>query len=313
MTKPKLTILTWFWKQPGGRYEYTAEHVNIWAAMVRRHLTLPHRIACVTDTPEGIDKDVKIIRPPRDFEDVRIPTWPEDKPQCLRRISMFRPDAAKIFGKRFVCMDMDCVISDSLDPLFKRTEDIVLYRGTHHRRPYNGSMLMMTAGCRPQVFEDFSVEGAITAGRLYLGSDQAWISARLGPDEAVWTAADGVHAYISTKNVGTPRITFFLGPPKPWEIAERDPKSWIARQYRKDREGRCLILGHGRSIWADVAKALATGPFEAVIASPEAAKHWPGQIDAIETSDAAAVERAKAYGFRFWTICGASKSAVPAG
>src|SRR5690242_3543774 len=67
-----ITVLTWLWHQQRGP-SYSAAHVNIWADMVRRNLSMPHRIACVTDHPEGIDPSVEIIAPPRDFEDVRIP------------------------------------------------------------------------------------------------------------------------------------------------------------------------------------------------------------------------------------------------
>lgn len=309
MAKPSLTILTWLWSQPGGRYTYTAEHVNIWAAMVSRNLSLPHRIACVTDMPQGLDKGIAVIKPPRDFEDVRIPTWGTDKPQCLRRLSMFRPDAAQIFGKRFVAMDMDCVVIGPLDPLFDRDDDIVLYRGTHKQRPYNGSMLMMNAGARPRVFNEFTPEGAANAGKRYIGSDQAWMSLILGPGEATWGGADGVHAYNSRWNEGEPRVTFFLGPPKPWEIAAIEPKGWIARTYRRDREGRALILGTGKSLWQDVAAALKGGTYDAVIAAPEAAKHWPGKVDAHATTDTEAAARARDLGFRRWTICGASNPA----
>src|SRR4051812_18068532 len=100
------TVLAWLWLQPDSLVDYSAQHVYIFADMVHRNLSIPHRVACVTDTPEGVDPSITIIPPPREFEDVRIPTWGEHKPQCLRRLSMFRRDAAEIFGQRFVCMDL---------------------------------------------------------------------------------------------------------------------------------------------------------------------------------------------------------------
>ena len=175
-----LTVIFWLWNQPGSRTRYTGEHVNIAADMVDRHLAMDHEIACVTDMPEGIDQRVRIITPPGDFEDVRIPSWGDERapglPQCFRRIAMFRPDAADIFGEHFVSMDLDCVISDSLDPLFDHDRDFRMYRGTTDARPYNGSMLQMRAGCRPHVYTAFTPELAVEAGKMYLGSDQAWIS-----------------------------------------------------------------------------------------------------------------------------------------
>lgn len=229
-----LTILSWWWRQPGGRTDYRAEHVEIWAAMVRRHLAMPHRLACVTDEtdlPAGVER----IEPPRDFENVQIPTWGPKFPQCLRRLAMFRPDAAAIFGERFVSMDLDCVIGGSLDPLFDRSEDFVMYRGTTDRRPYNGSLLLMTAGARSRVYTEFTPERAAHAGRQFVGSDQAWISYVLGWCEPTWGAEHGVFWHGSARNRRdvSPRVMFFPGHPKPWQISGPSPvERWIAEHYR---------------------------------------------------------------------------------
>jgi hypothetical protein len=299
-----LTVLTWFWSQPNGRVTYTPHHVNIWADMVRRNLTLPHRIACVTDQPAGIDKRVEIIRPPRDFEDVRIPTWGEEKPQCLRRLSMFRRDAADIFGERFVNMDMDCVVGGSLEPLFSRTEDVVLYRSPsgdiENPRPYNGSMTMMTAGARPDVYERFTPDGAIAAGRQYVGSDQAWVSHILGYGEPVWDERDGVVWWGRRMHVAAPKLMFFPGFPKPWDLIDQD--QWIAEHYRTETAGRCLVLGYGERVWADLAAV--SGKFAAVIASPEAAEHWTGPVLAIAQDNWHAERLAAMHGFSDVTWCG---------
>lgn len=228
-----LTILTWLWRQPDSWEDYTAYHVNVFADMVRRNLSITHRIACVTDTPEGIDTSITIIPPPREFEDVRIPTWGEHKPQCLRRLSMFRRDAAQIFGQRFVCMDLDCVISDSLDPLFATDALFKICSGTQRGRLYNGSMMLITAGSRPQVYERFTPELAIVAGNRFLGSDQAWISYILGPGEPIWGPEDGVCWRDVPHLSGQCRITFYPGLPKPWEIIKFRPTGWVAEYYRR--------------------------------------------------------------------------------
>ncbi|KUL94319.1 hypothetical protein DK26_14990 [Bosea sp. WAO] len=306
---PDLTVLTWLWAQPGGRAAYTAAHVNVWAGMVRRHLAMPHRIACVTDMPDGIDASIDIIAPPRDFETFRIPTWGEDKPQCLRRVAMFRPDAADIFGPRFVSMDLDCIISGPLDPLFDRPEDIVLYRGATATRPYNGSMLMMTAGARPAVHADLTPERAVEAGHRFIGSDQAWISARLGYGEATWGQEHGIVWFGSGVARVSPstRIMFFFGNPKPWDLVDRGVDDWAAEHYRGGGRGRCLVLGYHPSVWTDATAALATGPFDAVIASPEAAAHWPGS-PIFARDDAHADRLARMHGFDEVVFCGRSEA-----
>src|SRR3546814_18283214 len=88
--------------------------------MVSRNLSMPHRIACVTDMPEGIDRSVEIITPPGEFLDISNPRWSNGRPQCYRRLSMFRRDAGAIFGERFVSMDLDVVVGGPLAPLLYR-------------------------------------------------------------------------------------------------------------------------------------------------------------------------------------------------
>ncbi len=302
-----ITVLTWFWKQPGGRIEYTPTHVNIWADMVRRNLSMPHRIACVTDIPEGIDPSIEIIMPPGDFEEVKIPTWGPARPQCLRRIAMFSPRAAELFGERFVCMDMDCVVSGQLDPLFETDIDFKMYRGTAPGRPYNGSMMLLTAGARPQVYDRFNAAEAAEAGRKFIGSDQAWISHVLGPNEQTWGSEDGVRWWNRRRREQMPddiRLMFFPGYFKPWQFAESGLDEWVSERYHRSPRGRCLILGYAEGVWEEAAAAIDTGPFDAVIASPEAAEHWPGEILAIANDDGQAERMARMHGFDEVVFCG---------
>lgn len=302
-----ITVLCWYWRQPGGRTRYEPWHVNVWADMVRRNLSLPHRIACVTDTPEGLDRRIEIIEPPRDFELVRIPTWKEHRPQCLRRLAMFSPDAGKKFGERFVCMDIDCVIGGPLDPLFT-DHDFRIFRGTAPSRPYNGSMMMLRAGARPQVYTEFTPEGAVEAGRRYVGSDQAWITHCLGPGEATWGPEDGVVWHGGRKDDDV-RLLFFPGSSKPWECAGMP---LVDRHYRRDPQpGYALVLGRGRSVWEDAERELATGQPAAVIAMGEAVQHWPRQVDAVASHDGHAREIAGMMGFADVRVCGATGD-VPA-
>lgn len=226
-----ITILTWLWTQPQMRTSYTAKHVNIWASMVSRHLDMPHELACVTNTPEGIDPKVRIITPPGDFEGMQTPRWTNGRPSCFRRLAMFRRDAAAIFGERFVCMDLDVVVGGRLDPLFDRNDDLVIFKGTKPERPYNGSMILIRAGCRPQVYEEFSKAGAIEAGEKFTGSDQAWLAHILGDGEATWSEADGVCWYnMRGTHKETPRLLFFPGSLKPWTVATYD--RFVKANYR---------------------------------------------------------------------------------
>lgn len=228
-----LRVLTWFWSQPGGRTQYTAEHVNIWAAMVRRNLTLDHKIAVVTAQPEGIDDSIEIIAPPGEFEKVQLPHWPIKYPQCLRRLVMFAPNAAEVFGDRFVCMDLDCVIGASLDPLFDHDDDFRMFNGSTAKRPYNGSMMQLKAGTRAKVYTEFTPERGAEAGKHFVGSDQAWISHILGWGERTWGPPEGVFRYRENTMGKEPRLMFFPGFPKPWQVSSGHGKTerWIGQHY----------------------------------------------------------------------------------
>lgn len=196
---------------------------------------MPHRLACVTrsQVPAGVER----IDPPGEFEDIQ-PKWGPRKPNCFRRLSMFRRDAADIFGERFVCMDLDCVIGGPLDPLFDRREDLVLFKGTAPERPYNGSMMLLSAGCRPHVYERFDQAGADASGEKFCGSDQAWLAHCLGWGEKTWSEKDGVFFYgqgsvysPKAKNV-SPHILFFPGKIKPWTLAPLHIDRFVTNNYR---------------------------------------------------------------------------------
>jgi hypothetical protein len=199
--------------------------------MVSRNLAMKHKLLCVTketDLPPNVER----IDPPGEFEDIQ-PKWGPRKPNCFRRLVMFAPDASKTFGCRFVSMDLDCIIGGPLDPLFDRPEDFVIFKGTHQSRPYNGSLMMLKAGSRPQVYRRFNQAAADASGEAFHGSDQAWIAHCLGPNEATWDERDGVwhfDQYLKRWMKANPTILFFPGKRKPWEFKDVFP--YTKRNYR---------------------------------------------------------------------------------
>lgn len=240
-------FLTWYWRQTPNRAGYDAAKVNRWAQMLRANLTIPHEIAVVTDLPEGIDPDIRIIPLPKDFVNVRCKAWAEASglPQCYRRLKLFDPAAAQYFGATdIVSMDLDVLIWSNLDALFSEPADFRMFKGTSNVRPYNGSMLRIRAGARRQVYERFAADPlaiANAARAKYIGSDQAVISLLLGPGEKVWDVDDGVHHYSSrferlqgSRFARQPppglRMLFFPGNVKPWDGAAR-LAPWIVDKW----------------------------------------------------------------------------------
>lgn len=190
-----LTVVTWLWTPSSSyRSSFSWAQVSVLASMVRRHYPRPHRFCCITNVP-GAAVGVERIPDPAAFADIASPHGRRN-PSCYRRLALFGPFGATL-GTRLVSLDLDVVITGDLRPLWDRPEDLVLLKDTGKRGGYNGSMLLLTPGCRPQVWDRFdamaSPQQALLAGRF--GSDQGWISYVLGDGEAVWTAADGVYSY----------------------------------------------------------------------------------------------------------------------
>lgn len=299
-----MKVLCWLWDQPGVRVAYEPWHVRIWASMIRRNLTLPHTLAVVTDLAGDFGEGVEVIPPPHDFDDARIPTWSAKRPQCLRRLAMFRRDAADIFGaERIVCTDLDLVVCGSLDQVLDVREDFKITRGTAIGRMYNGSMMSLRLGSRPQAYEQFSVAKATLAGAKHVGSDQAWLAHCL-PGEKIWRPEDGVCFWGDHYPLSDARLVFFAGLQKPWKMAEIGRETKIAKHYRDARADRCLVLGYGSTVWDELEVAIVGQEFAAVIASPEAAAHWPGPVLAVAEDDSHAERLAAMHGFTDVVFCG---------
>ncbi len=216
-----LNVVTWKWARKGYRSTFTAAHVNALARMVGRHYARPHRVLCVTNDAYGIDPAITIIPDDEDFASVLSPHG-STHPSSYRRLRMWRHDAARWFGERFVSIDLDVVAVGDLAPLWDRTEDVVLYDDPlYPGRQYCGAMQLIAAGARPQVWDDFdplkSPSVARRAGKR--GSDQAWLSYKI-PGEATWGPQDGVYSYRKHLVGGLlpddARMTIWHGNRDPW-------------------------------------------------------------------------------------------------
>jgi hypothetical protein len=192
-----ISVITFKYVKPTYRTAYSAEHVNTLRRMVARCYNHPHRFFCVTDDPTGLDPAIEYVPLWPDHFDLVNPSHPTSRPNCYPRLKLFSGEMEKVFGRRFVSLDLDMVLVDDVAPLWRRPDDFIIYdaRGDDH---YNGSMFLQTAGSREKVWSEFdpvrSPELTTRAGMR--GSDQAWIRYCLSPDAATWTNADGVHAYL---------------------------------------------------------------------------------------------------------------------
>lgn len=221
------------------RSNFGPEHVNTLWKMLRRHYEGPARLTCVTDDPAGIDKEIRVMPLWKDHAKLASPHG-AGNPSCYRRLRAWGAEAEEWFGPRFMTLDLDVVITGNLNPLVDVPEDFRIWGDTAKGTPYNGSLVLMTAGARRQVWDKFDPVKSPARGQAlgYIGSDQAWIAACLGPNEKKWTSKDGVYSYrneIQHKEGRLPagaRIVVFHGSVDPWSPAARARHDWVREHYR---------------------------------------------------------------------------------
>lgn len=236
-----LSIVCWKWQpKPGYRSTFGPEAVNVLRRMVARHYPDPHRFICATDDPVGIDPDVEIVPLWNDYANVPSPHG-GNNPSCYRRLRMFHPEIGKVFGDRFASIDLDCVVTGDLRPLLNRTEDFVAWGDTNPKpgSHYNGSLMLMNAGARPQVWTQFdpATSPQLSLNAQCWGSDQGWISYCLGGGEKKFSRGDGVYSFrndlqqFRSLPAGA-RLVIFHGRHDPWSPYVRANYPWVWSHYK---------------------------------------------------------------------------------
>jgi hypothetical protein len=232
------TIVTFLWSPPRGyRSQFRPNHVNILYRMCKRHCDWDFRFVCVTDQTEGFDEGIDLLTLWPDHGELPSP-WGPGGPSCYRRLKMFDPEIEGVLGKRFVALDLDCILLDSMLPLWDTNKEFKIWGQTTIGNHYNGSMMLMTAGARPQVWSDFNPKEspALVKRGGFRGSDQGWISFKLGRGEPTWDIKDGVLSYRLQMLKYRPlppnaRIVFFHGRVDPWH-GEAQRLAWVKEHYR---------------------------------------------------------------------------------
>ena len=244
---PDLVVCCFYWVDPARRrqVQLTPDDVRIWDRMIARNLTVPHRRVCVTHRPDLIDF----------METVPLDMAKHVSGLCTVKLMVWRPDIAKVLGNRILLMDIDCVVTGSLDVLVQTDAPVKFWHNPNYveggrRGFYQGSMQLLTAGAKPELWEDF--DPRTTPGwlnRRFGGGEQAWISERLNTaypepgsewNEPYWSEADGVYgagrlvngkmgAGVQSELPGNARIVFTPGDRSPSQSEMRARHPWIER------------------------------------------------------------------------------------
>lgn len=232
------------WRPANGyRSSFGPATVNTLHSMLGRHHDGPFRLTCITDDRTGISSEVRVLPLWRELCNIPSPHG-RGYPSCYRRLPLFAEEfngarIAELIGERFVVLDLDVVICNTINPLFDGGEDFRIWGDTAKGTPYNGSLWMLRAGARRKVWDEFdpivSPRRSLALG--YIGSDQGWIGAALGPFEPKWTTADGVYSFrnhIQRSGCQLPpgaRIVIFHGAVDPWSMQAR-VLPWVTKHYR---------------------------------------------------------------------------------
>lgn len=221
---------------------YLPEYVNVLARSVRRHLPIDHRFYCITDETEGFGKDVTLVPLPREARALAEMPSPMGRkfPSSFRRLWLFSQEAAAL-GERIFLLDIDCVITGDLSPLFDPKDDFVGWRpnfiwGNGDR--IGGGTWLLRAGTRTSLWERMLSDPAhwiMKARRAnYAGSDQAIMSYLL-KGCAVWPKDSGIYQAQDMKRThkyklpSDARIVHFNGAQKPWQMRNIP---WVKEHWR---------------------------------------------------------------------------------
>ena len=170
-----LNIVTWRWGQ-----KYAGHYVERLKAGLARHLKQEYRFGVFG--PEAEDEYLTKV------------------PGCFCRLRMFDPAWQEKHGLtgRIVCIDLDAIITGSLDELFDRTEKFMILQGANASNPcpFNGSVMMLRAGTRPDVWADFSLKRAGEVPYDAFPDDQGWLAHKI-PNAGAWKAGpeSGIYAF----------------------------------------------------------------------------------------------------------------------
>ena len=199
--------------------KYGPEYVNRLASMVERNVHFcGHDFVCFTDDRTGIEPHIRTAPLPCNLEG-----W-------WQKVGLFRPTIPGIYTERILFLDLDVVITGSLDPLLETASDFAIcHDWPEEIKPgdadYNSSAFLLTVGSQPQVWKDFDMRFAMPEG------DQAWIQqkapgADLFPYD--WTPSYKLRSlHLQDKPPGAAKVVIFHGDPKPPQCG-----GWVAGYWK---------------------------------------------------------------------------------
>lgn len=248
-----LAVVSFFWVDDARakmrRAVPNPEDVRIWDRMVARNLSVPHRRVCITHRPDLIDF----------METAPLDMTKHVPGTCLVKLQAHRPDMGEVLkADRILLMDVDCVVTGSLDTLVEGDAPFMGWRNPNfevggRRGFYQGSMQLFSPGATEFLWRDFDPKATMAwLNRRFGGAEQCWISERLNTaypevrwewDRPYWSEVDGVYgagrlfdgkmgAGVTTELPENARIVFTPGDRSPSQPEFMAAHPWAREFYR---------------------------------------------------------------------------------
>jgi len=221
-----LAFCTWLWGE-----KYTPAYVLRLYGGIRNHYKRPFRFLVMTERERKIEFPGHIERHAiKDPDLLNIPG-------CFARLRMFDVGWQKNrdLDNGIVCLDLDMVITGSIEDLFNRKEPLVVLAGANSLNPcpFNNSVFMFQHGAHPELWSDFSLDAVKTIKQYEFPDDQGWFWHKV-PGAAVWKAGSSSGIYSFGKRSWPPGESLPAGAKIVAFPGARDPAMFTHLKWVKE-------------------------------------------------------------------------------
>ena len=227
--------------------KYPADYVNRLYSMVARNLNRPFRFICLTDDARDLAAGVEAFPLPELSIDLAGPE------RGWNKLAVFSQQLFDIEGQ-VLCLDLDLIITGSLDELFDHPGDVMIIRDWLKKDGTgNSSVYRFTVGSHPEVLAEF--ERSFTTIKTTYRNEQEYLSSALLDQGALdywpdhWCRSFKRHcikplSLFIARDTEVPddaRVIVFHGKPDPHEAIAGvrgkwyrrfKPADWIAQHWR---------------------------------------------------------------------------------
>ena len=212
--------------------KYSPEYVNTLYSMVNRNLLRSFRFICLTDDPSGLNEKIETFPIPELSINLSGPE------RGWNKLSVFTKPLYDIKGK-VLCLDLDLIITGSLDELFDQPGDVLIIKDWIKRDGTgNSSVYRFEAGSHADVLDRFQ-NSFDTIKHMYRNEQEYLSSALLDkkvlsywPDR--WCRSFKRHciksfSFLMARETEVPndaRIIVFHGKPDPHEAMAGESGKW---------------------------------------------------------------------------------------